>query len=97
MQAGINLEFARSSRLNFEEALREVGQAGYKFVEPYVYSDLELKINSHLTVKSVSPYHHINAGNSDPKAINDLMQKLGLRFSAFDVHSSLLLPQVSPC
>lgn len=94
MQAGINLEFARSSQLSFEEALIKAKEAGYKFVEPYVYSDIELKINSHLTVKSVSPYHHINTGNADPKAINNLMRKLGLRFSAFDVHSSLLLPQV---
>ena len=69
MKAGINLEFARSAQLSFEEALIKAKEAGYKFVEPYVYSDMELKINSHLAVKNVSPYHHINAENADPKAI----------------------------
>jgi len=94
MQPGINLEFARSAGLGFEESLEAARQAGYALVEPYVYSEIDLPINSHLSVKSASGYHHLRTGAADARAIRERMQRLGLSFSAFDVHSSLLLPQV---
>ncbi len=94
MDAGINLEFARSERTGFEESLRKAREMGYKFAEPYVYSTIELPINSHLEIETSTPYHHIDTGKVNPERIRTLMTDLGLKFSAFDVHTSLLLPQV---
>jgi sugar phosphate isomerase/epimerase len=94
MHPGVNLEFARSARLGFEESLEAAREAGYEYVEPYVYSETDLRINSHLSLKSTSEYHHIHTGTADARGIRERMQRLGLSFSAFDVHSSLLLPQV---
>lgn len=94
MNAGINLEFARSKGIDFEDALNTARKVGYKYIEPYVYSEIDVKINSHLNIRSTSDYHHINTDKADPKAINAIMDRLGLKFSAFDVHTSLLLPQM---
>jgi sugar phosphate isomerase/epimerase len=94
MHPGVNLEFARSAGLGFEESLEAARQAGYEYVEPYVYSEIALDINSHLSLKSASGYHHIRTGAADARGIRERMQRLGLSFSAFDVHSALLLPQV---
>jgi len=69
-------------------------QAGYQFVEPYVYSDVDLPINSHLSFISASPYHHFHTSRDDVTEINQLREKLGLRFSAVDAHCSLLLGQL---
>ena len=38
MQAGVNLEFARSEGFSLDEALGKAAEAGYDYVEPYVYS-----------------------------------------------------------
>ena len=94
MKAGINLEFARSEGINFEESLRQAKDAGYKFIEPYVYSSIELSINSHLKIRSTTPYHHIDTSGMDPVRVKNFMDEFGLKFSAFDVHTSLLLPQI---
>ena len=94
MHAGLNLEFARSENLSLEEALRKAAGLGYRFVEPYVYTPVELPINSHLALRSESPYHHIHAEQTDLAAVNRLRRELGLGFSAIDAHASLLLPQV---
>ncbi len=94
MQPGLNLEFARSERLDLEQALRVAAEAGYRHVEPYVYSEVALSLNSHLTLQTGSPYHHLNADRISASELNRLRGKLGLGFSAFDAHSSLLLPQL---
>jgi sugar phosphate isomerase/epimerase len=94
MQPGLNLEFARSGRLDWEGAFRAAHDAGYEFIEPYVYSRVSLALNSHLRLSSASSYHHLEAGSSDVVRIGRLCGELGLRFSAFDAHASLLLPQV---
>jgi sugar phosphate isomerase/epimerase len=94
MQLGLNLEFARSERLDLAQALRAAAEAGYPFVEPYVYSEVCLSLNSHLTVHTTSSYHHLNANRADVTDLSRLRNELGLRFSAFDAHTSLLLPQL---
>jgi sugar phosphate isomerase/epimerase len=94
MQPGLNLEFARSERLDLEPALRAAAEAGYRQVEPYVYSEVSMSLNSHLTFRTGSPYHHLNTDHPDVARVNRLRQELGLRFSAFDAHASLLLPQL---
>lgn len=94
MYAGINLEFARTEGFSFEEGLRRSSEAGYEFVEPYVYSIVDVPINSHLAVRTTTGYNHIDTGTADARKVSSLMDNLGLRFSAFDVHSSLLLPQI---
>ena len=94
MKAGINLEFARTERLAPEQAMARAADAGYRWVEPYVYSDVALPVNSHLAVRTESPYHHFHSGRTDSAAINELREELGLSFSAIDAHCSLLLPQI---
>ncbi|MHC4635985.1 MAG: sugar phosphate isomerase/epimerase family protein, partial [Planctomycetota bacterium] len=61
---------------------------------PYVYSDITLPINSHLVLRTDTPYHHFHTGRADIAAINRLREELGLSFSAVDAHCSLLLPQL---
>ena len=94
MQAGINLEFARTEKINLEDAFAKAAEAGYRFVEPYVYSPVSLAINSHLAIDTSTPYHHVHADETDPREINALRARHGLELSALDAHASLLLPQV---
>ncbi len=94
MDFGINLEFARSEGMSFEEGLIQSHNAGYKFIEAYVYSDLNIRINSHLNVKTESEYHHINTGQVKVNEIKKLMSNLDLQFSAMNVHTSLIMPQL---
>ncbi len=94
MRAGINLEFAKTERLSAEQAMRRAADAGYRHAEPYVYTDVTLPINSHLIVRSHTPYHHFHTAHVDAKAISTLCEDLGLTFSAVDAHCTLLLPQV---
>jgi len=94
MQPGLNLEFARSEHLDLEQALHGAAEAGYRFVEPYVYSEVSVTLNSHLTLQTVSAYHHLNPARLDLPRLRQLRDALGLRFSAFDAHASLLLPQI---
>jgi sugar phosphate isomerase/epimerase len=94
MKPGINLEFAKTEQLDAEQAMGRAADAGYEFVEPYVYSDIELAVNSHLTIRGDSPYHHFHTEQSDVKAVDKLRRDLGLTFSAVDAHCTLLLPQI---
>ncbi len=50
MHLGVNLEFARTDGLTLEEAMARAAQAGFEYVEPYVYTPLSLSINSHLAI-----------------------------------------------
>ena len=54
MQPGLNLEFARSERLDWEGAFRATHEAGYQFIEPYVYSPVSFSINSYLSLSCAS-------------------------------------------
>ncbi|MDQ1255492.1 MAG: hypothetical protein QG656_83, partial [Candidatus Hydrogenedentes bacterium] len=94
MKTGLNLEFARTERLTPEQAMARAAAAGYRWVEPYVYSDVVLPVNSHLSVRTTSPYHHFHSGQTDPAELNALCKDLNLSFSAIDAHSTLLLPQI---
>jgi sugar phosphate isomerase/epimerase len=93
MKVGVNLEFARTDNLSATQAMKQAAQAGYEYVEPYVYSDIRLSINSHLVLQTDTPYHHFHTGQTDVTAINQLREQLQLSFSAVDAHCSLLLPQ----
>jgi sugar phosphate isomerase/epimerase len=94
MQLGIGLEFARARSVSFEQAAELAAQAGYRFIEPYVYSPASLQLNSHLSWVSQSGYHHLNTTETDIDRTQALMQALNLQFSAFDAHSTLLMPHV---
>ena len=94
MEIGVNLEFARTEKLDLAEAMRAAAGAGYRWVEPYAYSELHLPINSHLALRSETPYHHIDTARTDAKRLSALREALGLRFSAIDAHCTLLMPQV---
>jgi len=94
MHLGINLECARSGGLTLDAAMAKAAEAGYRYVEPYVYSRVCVPVNSHLVLESVTPYHHVNIDEVDTSRLNRLRRDLGLRFSALDAHCALLLPQL---
>lgn len=94
MQPGLNLEFAKREKLSLYEAMRHAAGLGYRYVEPYVYTDIFMRINSHLQVRTTSEYHHIHTDLADAKQISRWLQELDLKFSAVDAHSTLLLPQM---
>jgi sugar phosphate isomerase/epimerase len=94
MQLGIGLEFARGRSVSFEQAAQLAVDAGYRFIEPYVYAPSSLQLNSHLRWESQSAYHHINASDVDIEATRALMHGLDVQFSAFDAHSTLLMPHI---
>ena len=81
MNVGINLEFSRTTGIGYEIGMRKAAEAGYLYVEPYAYSDVELLINSHLSLHTQTPYHHIHTKADDAQRINELKKQLGLEFS----------------
>ena len=95
MEAGLNLEFARTENMSFDQALRAANDAGYRWVEPYVYTPVALTINSHLRLTTDTPYCHVNTDTADTAAIRAQCEQLGVAFSAVDAHCSLLLPGLS--
>jgi len=94
MEIGVNLEFARTEDITAARAMKLAAEAGYRYVEPYVYSDVALKINSHLALHTETDFHSFHARSTDVTEVNSLRKKLGLCFSAVDAHCSLLLPQI---
>ena len=46
MKPGLDLEFARTERFAPEQAMARAADAGYRWGELYVYSDVALAINS---------------------------------------------------
>jgi sugar phosphate isomerase/epimerase len=93
MRIGVNLEFGRTDNLSVAQAMKQAAEAGFRYVEPYVYSDITLPINSHLVLRTDTPYHHFHTAQTDVTAVNRLRSELGLTFSAIDAHCSLLLAQ----
>lgn len=94
MQAGINLEFAKTEGLDILDAIEQASAAGYRYVEPYIYSASSLRINSHLTVTTESPYHHLHTDTADVPALAARLAASGVQFSAFDAHTTMLLPEI---
>jgi len=94
MDPGLNLEFAREEALALPGALRAAREAGYRYVEAYVYTPVSVRVNSHVTVHTTSSYHHLEAGTADPRALCGCLRELGLALSALDAHTSLLLPAI---
>jgi sugar phosphate isomerase/epimerase len=91
-KCGVGLECSRPTGESFEAALRRAEQAGFRFVEPFVYSPVRQRLNSHVSMVSASDYHHLEADRSSSKRITKLLRQSGLSFSALDAHSTLLLP-----
>ncbi|MHC4403625.1 MAG: sugar phosphate isomerase/epimerase family protein [Planctomycetota bacterium] len=94
MQAGLNLEFARTEGLGLEEAFSRAAGLGYRFVEPYAYSHVSLAVNSHLTIHTATGYCHVDTAETSPQAVNALRREHGVELSALDAHATLLLPQL---
>lgn len=94
MHCGVGLECARATGETFEESLNSAVEAGYSWVEPFVFTPIHLALNSHVTIESNSAYHHLNTATSDLGEIRRLMDQSKLHFSAFDAHGSLLLPEI---
>lgn len=95
IHCGVGLECDRADARPFTAALERAAAAGFRYVEPFLYTPVQLELNSHQRVHTSSPYHHLNPDDTDPTAVRAAMSRSGLRFSAADAHSSLLLPQIA--
>lgn len=95
IHCGVGLECDRAEAGPFEAALDRASAAGFRYVEPFLYTPVQLELNSHQRVHTSSPYHHLNPEVTDPAAVRAGLSRTGLRFSAADAHGSLLLPQIA--
>lgn len=92
MQLGVSLEFARSGGLAPDTALAAAARAGYRNVEPYLFSHARQRVNSHVSVSTELAYTHYAVGEDDPAAVRESAARHGVRFSAMSVHAPLLSP-----
>jgi sugar phosphate isomerase/epimerase len=95
VKIGANLEFAKTDGLNAVDAIEKAAGAGFKYVEPYLYCDVEIPLNSHVVVANRASYYHFDAKKVEKDTLLALCRRLGVEFSAVDAHCSLLLPQFS--
>lgn len=93
IKPGINLEFTRSEKITVYEGIQKAAAMGYKYVEPYVYSNISSKLNSHFTMQSVLNFCHINLDTDDTDRIKKEMADNDITFSAVNAHSSLLMSE----
>jgi sugar phosphate isomerase/epimerase len=94
MQIGINLEFARAEGLDLEAAIRAARTAGYRFAEPYAFTPVTTRLNSHLTLQTQGEHYHVHTGRTDVARVRAITGEVGLAFSAVNAHATLLIPEV---
>lgn len=94
MNLGLNLEFAKTEGLDVASALSVAADAGYQYVEPYVFHPVSLDVNSHLSVRGESAYQHLHTKRDDAMLFRRALKNHNLQCSAMDAHATLLLPQI---
>ena len=83
----VNMEFVRSSDLDFRAGLKVAANLGYRYVEPMVHTGWELL--------SEVGYFHSFSMEEDPLLMKELCQQSGLRVSSFSAHSPLMKPEAA--
>jgi sugar phosphate isomerase/epimerase len=83
----VNMEFVRSSDLDFRAGIRVAAKLGYRYVEPMVHTGWELL--------SEVGYYHSFSMEEDPLLMKELCQQSNLRVSSFSAHSPLMKPEAA--
>jgi sugar phosphate isomerase/epimerase len=83
----VNMEFVRSSDLDFRAGLRVASKIGYRYIEPMVHTGWELL--------SEVGYYHSFSMEEDPLLMKELCQQFSLRVSSFSAHSPLMKPEAA--
>jgi len=84
---GLNLEAVRTSHKSFEWGVQFAAELGYEYIEPMVHWGRELL--------SEARYFHSVSMLDDPFRIRDVVEKHGLKLSAFSSHSQLSKPEIA--
>src|ERR1700726_509025 len=84
----VNMEFVRSSDLDFRAGLKVAAGLGYRYIEPMVHTGWELL--------SEVGYYHSFSMEEDPLLMKELCEASGLRVSSFSAHSPLMKPEPRP-
>ena len=84
---GLNLEAVRTSHKSFEWGAAFAKELGYEYIEPMVHWGRELL--------SEARYFHSVSMLDDPFRVRDVVEKHGLRLSAFSSHSQLSKPEIA--
>jgi sugar phosphate isomerase/epimerase len=84
---GLNLEAVRTAHKSFEEGVAFAAELGYEYIEPMVHWGRELL--------SEARYFHSVSMLDDPFRVRDVVEKHGLKISAFSSHSQLSKPEIA--
>jgi len=87
IQIGLNMEFVRHHDLPFVAGVEKAAKLGYRFIEPMVHWGRELM--------SEALYFHTQSMFDDPKDVQQLCQRYGVKCSAISAHCPLGRPDVS--
>ncbi|HTQ56842.1 MAG TPA: sugar phosphate isomerase/epimerase family protein [Bryobacteraceae bacterium] len=84
---GVNMEFIRHEDKPFAAGLERAAQLGFRYVEPMVHNGRELL--------SEAGYFHSVSLDDEPREIQDLLDRYGLRASGLSAHCPLMRPEIS--
>jgi len=82
---GVNLEYVRHADKSLAYGIETAGKLGFKWVEPCFLMGRCLLSNA--------GYCHVTSLDTDPKEIQDLCAKAGVKISGLSSHSDLLNPE----
>jgi sugar phosphate isomerase/epimerase len=85
MKIGINLEYVRHADKSLAYGIKTAGQMGYQWVEPCFLMGRCLLSNA--------GYCHVTSLDTDPKEIQEMCAKAGVKISGLSSHSDLLNPE----
>ncbi len=85
IHVGVNLEYVRHADKSLAYGIETAGKLGFKWVEPCFLMGRCLLSNA--------GYCHVTSLDTDPKEIQDLCAKAGVKISGLSSHSDLLNPE----
>jgi sugar phosphate isomerase/epimerase len=85
IHVGVNLEYVRHADKSLAYGIETAGKLGFKWVEPCFLMGRCLLSNA--------GYCHVTSLDTDPKEIQDLCARAGVKISGLSSHSDLLNPE----
>lgn len=82
---GVNLEFVRHADKSLAYGIGSASKMGFKYVEPCFLMGRCLLSNA--------GYCHVTSMDTDPKEVQDLVDRAGVKISGLSAHSDLLSPE----
>jgi len=87
LSVGVNMEFIRSEDKSFAAGVARAAELGFRYVEPMVHNGRELL--------SEAGYFHSFSLDDDPLEMKDVLERNGVKASAFSAHCPLMRPEIS--